>query len=265
MITTMNQRWTEKRDSYRPAGETIHTAEYEVAAIDQDKVAKAFVKRHHYSGSYPAARFRFGLYRHGNLVGVAVFSHPSNNAVLSIFPGKAVESVELGRLVLLDEVPGNAESWFIARCFELLRGESLVGVVSYSDPTPRQKLDGSTIFGGHVGTIYQASNAVFLGRGKKRKLLLLPDGRVMSERAVQKVRNRERGWNYSAGLLEAFGASQLTESMDSLAWLQEWLPRLTRPLKHPGNLKYAWMLDKKQRKHLPTSLPYLKMRDLRAA
>lgn len=33
MITPVVQRWRERRDSYRPAGETIVPAHYEVAAI----------------------------------------------------------------------------------------------------------------------------------------------------------------------------------------------------------------------------------------
>jgi hypothetical protein len=37
------------------------------------------------------------------------------------------EAVELGRLVLLDDVPANGESWFIARAFELLRARGYTG------------------------------------------------------------------------------------------------------------------------------------------
>src|SRR5215471_14601724 len=127
------QRWRNRRDLYRPAGEVICPSDYEVAAIADDTTAKAFVTRHHYSTRYVAARERVGLYRHGALVGVAVFSHPVRNAVLTnVFPGNARESVELGRFVLLDDVPGNGETWFLARCFELLRREGYRGVVSFS-------------------------------------------------------------------------------------------------------------------------------------
>src|SRR5262245_59609071 len=69
-------RWRNRSSSFRPAGELIRTADYDVAAIATDREAKAFVERHHYSASYPAARFRFGLYRQAELVGVAVFSVP---------------------------------------------------------------------------------------------------------------------------------------------------------------------------------------------
>src|SRR4051794_6652725 len=102
----MNQRWKHRRTSFRPL-DPIDTTKYEVAAIDTDTPAKNFVLNHHYSMSYPATRFRFGLYTAGRLVGVAIFSHPVNDkALTNVFGGSALESVELGRFVLLDSVPG---------------------------------------------------------------------------------------------------------------------------------------------------------------
>src|SRR5262245_32628487 len=220
-----NQRWRERRSSYRPSGEVIDTRRYEVAAIASDAEARAFVESHHYSGAYPAARFRLGLYRHAALVGVAVFSHPARDEVLTnVFPGDARESVELGRFVLLDDVPGNGETWFLGRCFEELRREGLRGVVSFSDPVPRTTAAGAVVFAGHVGTIYQAHNALYLGRAKSSVLRLLPDGRVFSNRAAAKIRGRERGWRYAAAQLEAFGAAPLTDTMDARAWLHDWMP-----------------------------------------
>lgn len=261
MITPVVQRWRDRRGTYRPAGEPIATHLYEVAAIEgggSDATAKAFVARHHYSGTYPAARFRYGLYRAAELVGVAVFSQPANNATLAIFPGEPIESVELGRLVLLDEVPANGESWFVARALEQLRREGLTGVVSFSDPFPRQNAAGAVVFRGHVGTLYQASNAIYLGRARVDTLRLLPDGSVMHSRALAKIRARERGWRYSASILERFGAAPLTDFEDPRAWLARWLPLLTRTVRHPGNHRYAFGLTKQCKRHLPASLPYPK-------
>lgn len=253
----MNQRWRNRRTSYRPHGEVIVTSEYEIARIEHDREPRHFVEEHHYSASYPAARFRFGLYRHEKLMGVAVFSHPCNEAVLTnVFRCPAHDAVELGRFVLLDEVPGNGETWFLARCFELLKREALVGVVSFSDPIPRRNLIGEIVHPGHIGTIYQAFNGRYLGRGSSRTLLLLPDGSVLNARTVQKIRGKERGWKYAATLLEKFGAEPLND--DPKLWLERWLPVLTRPLRHPGNHKYAWPLQQSARKWIPLSLPYPK-------
>lgn len=259
MITPVVQRWRARRDSYRPAGEPIRTADYDVALFADDTAARAFVEAHHYSASFPAARERVGLYRRGELVGVAVASQPPNNLVLDRLPCDRAEGVELGRLVLLDDVPANGESWFIARAFELLKREGYRGVISFSDPMPRRSVDGSTVFPGHVGTVYQASNAVYTGAGARRTQRLLPDGRVFSDRAISKIRSRQRGWRYSAAILQRVGAAPLGERDDARAWLASWLPRLTRAVRHPGFHCYLFGLDRTTRRLLPRSLPYPKL------
>lgn len=262
MIVDRVQRWKGGRDSYRPSRETIRTSDYDVAQIAEDGPAKAFVLAHHYSSSYPAARRRFGLYRGRELVGVAVFSHPASEAVLSsVFPDDPHSSMELGRFVLLDDVPANGETWFLGRIFELLRKIGVVGVVSFSDPVPRRTAAGSVVMPGHVGTIYQAFNGVYLGRGRARTLRILPDGTVFSDRAASKLRARDKGWRYAARILERHGARLLGESDDSRAWLAEWLPKLTRSVRHGGNHKYAWAVDRAARRVLPRSLPYPKMKE----
>lgn len=246
----MNQRWLERRAIFRKPGEQIVPSEYDVVSIADDTTAKAFVLTHHYSVCYPAARFRFGLYRHGELVGVSVFSHPTNNRVLTnVFGGVATDSVELGRFVLLDEVPGNGETWFLARCFRLLKQEGLQGVVSFSDPVPRTTREGKSIFLGHVGTIYQAFNGVYLGRGTRRTLSILPDGSVFSDRTVQKIHKREKGWAYASQQLEKFGADPLGIN-DPREWLLRWLPVVTRKLRHAGNHRYAWSFGRQQLKSI---------------
>lgn len=253
----MNQRWREHRTSYRPAHEVICTRHYEVATIEGDTEPKAFVKLHHYLASYPAARFRFGLYQKNKLCGVAVFSRPTNDlALTSVFPCDATLSVDLGRFILLDEVPGNGETFFLGQCFSLLRREGIAGAISFSDPLPRRTETGDTIHRGHVGTIYQAFNGTYLGRTAARTIRLLPDGSVFHDRNVQKIRKLQQGWRYASRLLERFGAEPMTS--EPALWLDKWLPMVTRSVWHPGNHKYAWALDRRLRKQMPTSLPYPK-------
>jgi len=261
------QRWRDRRDVYRPAGETIRTAAYDVEPIADDRTARAFVERHHYSGTYPAARFRVGLYRRAELVGVAVFSHPCNDRVLTnVFPRlSARDAVELGRFVLLDEVPANGETWFLARAFDVLRAAGIRGVVSFSDPVARTDVHGRRLFAGHLGTIYQAHNARFLGRGDGRTLTLLPDATVFSHRAACKIRAGARGWRYASAQLVAYGAQPLEEDADRPgreAWLRRWLSALTRRLRHPGCYRYAWGLDR--RVELPDGARYPKALEVAA-
>jgi hypothetical protein len=287
MLTDDCQRW-ERRERYRrPAYEKINPRDYEVALIPDDTTAKAFVVEHHYAQSYPAARARGGLYHRGQLVGVAVVNQPMNEKVVDPFqpwaplvgphledgtftsggednrlrlPWDPQECAELGRFVLLKEVPGNGESFFLARLFELLRSQGYRGIVSFADPVERFTLDGRKVKPGHVGYIYQATNAVLKGRSTKRTLHVLPDGRVFSPRSMQKVRAFERNWQSAAEELQRFGAPPLTERDDGRAWLATWLPRLTRRLRHPGNYRYLFGLTPEVRRRLPVSDPYPKIR-----
>jgi hypothetical protein len=248
MQVDFNQRWRDRRGSYRPAGEVIETSQYEVARIADDRTARDFVCRHHYSGTYPAARVRFGLYHQAQLVGVAVFSVPVQARALSnIFGGDASNALDLGRFILLDEVPGNGETWFLARCREDLRRD-FVGMIAFADDNPRTDAAGRVILAGHIGTIYQASNAVYMGRGEGRTLWLLPDGSILSPRAIQKIRKGERGFLPQVEKLEAFGAPSLDRSTeDREPWLRLALATVARPFKHRGNHKYAWSFDRRMK------------------
>jgi len=86
---------------------------------------------------------------------------------------------------------------------------------------------------------------------------LLPDGTVLNDRTIQKIRTGEQGWQYAAALLEKFGAAPAPAEKRT-EWLKVWLPSLTRRLRHSGNYKYAWAIAAGARRFLPTSLPYPK-------
>jgi hypothetical protein len=72
----LNQRWAEGRASYRPIRDVIRTSEFEVAEMHDDTTAREFILTRHYSGSYPAARFRVGLCRQLAMVGTRRLSIP---------------------------------------------------------------------------------------------------------------------------------------------------------------------------------------------
>jgi hypothetical protein len=255
VITDNCQRWRAGRCRWRPSAEGFDPRAYEVAPIADDTTARAFVEAHHYAKSYPAARRRFGLYtRRGALVGVAVYSVPMHPAVLR--PWRGDDATELGRLVLLDAVPGNAESWFVRRTFDVLAAEGFAGVVSYSDPVRRVALDGRVVLPGHVGTVYQALGAVYTGRGRSQTLRLLPDGSALSGRAVAKIRGGERGWRYAVEQLVAAGARAPAEGEDLRGWLAQALPTVARARKHPGNHRYLFGLTGAGKRALPVGQPY---------
>jgi hypothetical protein len=265
------QRWTEGRASRRPVGELIRTAAYDVAPIESAGVARAFVARHHYAASASSTAHRYGLYLRGNLVGVALFGPGASMAAhRAVFPALTIrEAVTLGRLVLLDEVPGNGESWFVARCFESLRAAGIVAVESCADPEPRITASGDIVHRGHFGCVYQALNGHYIGRTNPATLRLLPDGTCFSNRTSGKLAQGDVGRRYAAAQLERWGADPLRDDEDALAWLRRWRGRLTRPMRHRGNHRYLWCLDKRRRREVLTSprcpYPKLEFRAARAA
>ena len=265
-------RWHRGATSWRAAGERIDPSRHGVEVIPE-RLARPFVEAHHYSGSYPAARLAVGLYRSprrgimpSTLAGVAVFSNPMQQAVVPARLGlPPEEGVELGRLVLLDEVEGNGESWTVARAFALLRIElgEVRGVVSYSDPLERRAEDGRVITPGHVGIVYRALNGRYVGRGSPRVLILDRWGRVVSERALSKIRQEERGRDYAAAQLLAAGAPARRVGEDAAAWVARALREGPfRRVRHPGNLCYVWPLGRSRAETrdltaaLPPGLPW---------
>lgn len=255
MITALNQRWRDRRDSYRPIGEPIRTADYDVGELPDVTRVRTFVERHHYSKSLPSSVFRAGLFRHGELVGVANFS--TEWAAVLRASKLPAESLTLGRFVLLDDVPANGETWFLARAFELLRAEGLAAVMSFSDPMPRATADGRRVFAGHIGNIYQAFNARYRGRSARSTKYLLPDGTLFENRCTGKVRAGERGFRYARQLLERVGAAAY-DGGDRTAWLHGALDQVARRVRHPGNHRYVWPLNRRVARHLPEGLPYPK-------
>lgn len=250
------QRWRAGRERYRPAGEVFDTTRASVAAIDE-ATAKAFVTGHHYSGSYPAARFRAGLFmkdrfHRDRLAGVTVFSVPmSQHIIPRYFPIEPNEGVELGRLVLLDDVAANAESWFVARAFRLLKVAlpTIQGVLSYSDPVPRTSSAGAVVKRGHIGTVYQALNAAYRGRSSSRTLTIAPDGREVSHRALSKLRTGDSGEAYAYQQLRAMGAPERQPFEDGASYVARALKEGGfRRQPHPGNHTYTWWLGNRSQR-----------------
>ena len=247
----MNLRWLKKRSGDAPAA-IFDASRHHVEVISQ-RDASAFVCAHHYSGSFPAARLSVGLYRSrgglwaAELVGVAVFSVPCNQRVIpSYADATPADGVELGRLVLLDDVETNGESWFVSRAWRLAKQTLGVKVlVSYSDPLRRVRDDGEVVMPGHVGIVYQATNARYVGRSARRTLYLTPDATVVSGRALSKIRCDEKGKEYAAAqLVRATGLTRRAGESGE-AYVARAVATL-RTVKHPGNHVYVWAPNDKQ-------------------
>jgi hypothetical protein len=268
---TACQRWRHRQHSWRRTSEGgFNPDHYGVAEIADDTTPKAFIETHHYSGSYVSALRRYGLYDitgpAPGLVGVAVLSYPTNDAVLlKPFPGlaKGDESAELGRLVLLDEVPANAESHFMAEVFRLAADVGYRGIVSFSDPNPRHDDDGRLTMPGHLGIVYQALNARYTGDTGRRTVHVLPDGTVLSTRAVQKIRDQDQGHRYAEEILISYGARPMRAGEIPRLWLQQALiDAKVRNVREDGKHRYLFAIgNRTQRRHVRIAMdprPYPK-------
>ena len=138
-------------------------------AIDIDKlqvkeintrIAKQLIILHHYSHAWTfgSCVHALGLFRNGIVVGVAVYGWPvGRNVSQSISPEiNDGEVLELTRLWVNDSEGKNTESWFLGQTFKWMKehDKKIKVLISYSDPNA-----------GHVGTIYQATNWLYQGRG----------------------------------------------------------------------------------------------------
>lgn len=266
-------RWRRRQSILQLRASGFSPADYAVSPFAQAKGAQptGFVLAHHYSGTCPSAKLSYGLWRRRDdaLVGVAVLSMGANDKTLTgVFPdlgglrGRPLyaKALELGRFVLLDDVPGRAETWFLARVFAHAQAQGLRGVVSFSDPVPRRGDDGRLVFPGHVGLIYQASNAIYTGRGTPRTVQLI-DGRPVNERRRSKARASEVGGDAAVRTLVAAGADPPSPGEDMGAWTRYAIAKVATPLRHPGNHRYLFRLKPKTLAIAVPALPYPKSVD----
>ena len=254
MFTARSQRWRDRRARWVPAASEIDPRRLAVDLIDTQRVAAPFVRVHHYAASMPVTRLSAGLFANSaggrsELVGVCVFSHPVNDASVPKNAGLTSPraACDLGRLVVLDSQGGNAESFFVARAFRLLRREKpeILSVISYADPVRRIDARGQLFMPGHVGSLYAVMAARYIGRSSRRTNLILPDGRPISSRALSKIRNAECGQRYAIDDLLRAGARPPAPGEERSVWLAL-LERsgFLRRQRHPGCHAYVFPLTR---------------------
>lgn len=201
-------------------GKSAETYEFEDLAVHKMPLAPAreFITKHHYSRGCGNAAMTWGVYHEptSKLLGVIAFQTPiSENVRASIFelgctayPNDSIPSwnqcgcdhidkrhgyrqhvTELHRLAIIDEAPQNTGSWFISRALKRLKfyKPKYWAVVSMADTTE-----------GHVGTVYQASNADYYGMSAACKAYVDETGRLRTRRQcgvnISAETAERRGW-----------------------------------------------------------------------
>lgn len=134
------------------------------------KIAMDMVLHHHYSHRKVGARFCFGLFGDGDLIGCCVYSQPASYTLCNgvCGPEYSRHVVELSRLVVLSDTK-NAASYLIGNSLKRI-GNAVV--VSYADCNDHV---------GHVGYVYQATNWIYTGQGNAEPIWINPKtGEVVS-------------------------------------------------------------------------------------
>lgn len=180
-------------------------------------------KHFHYSKSVPAVQYGYNVYNaNDEWCGVILYGGGANNNLAKSFDMNAGEVLELVRVALNGKQEQTSKA--VALSLKMLHKENPLCkiVVSYSDH--RQK---------HIGTIYQATNWIYLGIVETSDTQYFYNGKWTHERSINSRPNR--------------------------AELKAKLPKR----ENSNKFKYVYCFDKEQKqKYQKLAMPYPKDKDL---
>lgn len=154
---------------------------YALKVIDR-KTSDEFIIKNHYSGTASVSTFSIGLYKDDVLIGVICYG-PSSAPPMAKSISNLISNnnyLELQRLFIYDVTEKNTESWFIGQSIKLIRNKypDVKVIISFADSGE-----------GHVGTIYQATNFLYLGKTDPRKALIdMRTGLEKHPRSLQRLK-----------------------------------------------------------------------------
>lgn len=119
----------------------------------------------HYAKRIPSITECFGLYYNNVLNGVITFGMPPSSTLAESVCGQkyAAHVIELNRLVINDNLPKNALSYFVSESIKNLKGDKII--VSFADANMN-----------HNGYIYQACNFLYTGTSSNTSKLIDKNG-----------------------------------------------------------------------------------------
>jgi hypothetical protein len=133
---------------------------YKVIAIPKENTYQWLLYKHYARRLPKVILYTFGIYdKNNSLKGVSMFGLGNRlmNSGYAVFDGiYKVETIELQRLVVDDDLGKNVLSFFVSRCLKEL--PKPLCVYSYADSNM-----------GHHGYIYQATNWIYTGMSHPRR------------------------------------------------------------------------------------------------
>ena len=187
------------------------------------KAINCACKNFHYSKSIPAVQYGYNVYNDNDeWCGVILYGGGANNNMPKSFGKNAGEVLELVRVALNGKQETTSKA--VAMSLKQLHKENPLCeiVVSYADH--RQK---------HLGTIYQATNWIYVGKTITSDTQYFYKGKWTHERTINAQKNKEQ--------------------------LKATLPKR----ENSNKFKYVFCFNKRERKeYLKIALPYPKEKDL---
>lgn len=154
-----------------------------------------FARRYHYTGVGNNANWRCGLWHGLALHGVVAYNLPTRSVCASVFGEEHLHRVwHMGRLIMSDNSPRNSESRLIGGSLKAIRQEfpDVWAVLTYAATDA-----------GHLGYVYQATNALYTGTGGDPHYFVDQDGHRrgthLDGRGVGAVRAAELNWTRLRG------------------------------------------------------------------
>jgi len=140
------------------------------------KDIRTYIETNHYSKSVNCLKISYCfkiINDKGETVGASIYGQQSTTA-WKRYVEKEEDLLELRRLCTTDKTK-NLLSEFVEFCNRYIKKNSKVKLLlSYADP-----------YNGHVGTIYQATNWIYLGETSSDILLRTPEGKIYHSRAMR--------------------------------------------------------------------------------
>lgn len=154
-----------------------------------------FARRYHYTATGGNMSWRWGLYHGVTLMGVVAYNLPTRETCESVFGPDHFDKVwHMGRLALADSAPRNSESRLIAGSLKAIQRDyrNVWGVLTYAATDV-----------GHIGYVYQATNALYTGSGGDSHYYVDAKGdrrsTYLGGKGVSDTRAREMGWTRHEG------------------------------------------------------------------
>lgn len=123
----------------------------------ESDIFDAMVRKHYLKGANKNINIKFGIFANDKMIGIAAYGPPTYNLIAKQLNLSSDEVFELRRFYTEESHIYNLESQALTMANEELRDvkPNIKVIVTYADPQQ-----------GHLGTLYQATNAKYLGKGK---------------------------------------------------------------------------------------------------